>query len=220
MNPSGKPTHSTEQSPHITPHVHHATVMDVGEQRAARVYAESLLNAAGDKAGEVVDDLEALLSVSQADPRLFAFFSSAALSRELKAKSLRKALTGRASPILLNFVLVLNDHDRLELFRGIAKEARELFDRRAGRMQVSVRSAVVLPDDQRERLLQELRGMFQREPVLEAQVDPELLGGMVVRVGDWVMDDSVRTRLQSLRKQLIEKSSHEIQTGRNRFSAD
>jgi F-type H+-transporting ATPase subunit delta len=51
-------------------------------------------------------------------------------------------------------------------------------------------------------------------------VDPSLLGGLVVRTGDYVYDASVRTRLETIRKQLIERSSHEIQTGRDRFYAD
>jgi F-type H+-transporting ATPase subunit delta len=219
MNHSG--AFSSEGSEHQVPRVHHATVMDVGEQRVARVYADALLNAAGPNAGDVMDELDALLSqVLQADPRLFVFLASAAISRGLKAKALRDALTGRASLVLLNFLLVLNDHDRLDLLRGIAQAGREQFDQRSGRMRVSVRSAVALPDDQRARLQQELRGMFKREPVLDAQVDPELLGGLVVRVGDWVLDDSVRTRLQTLCKQLIERSSYEIQSGRDRFRAD
>ena len=58
------------------------------------------------------------------------------------------------------------------------------------------------------------------EPVLDVQVDPELLGGLVVRVADWQFDGSVRSRLQNLRNQLIENSSHEIQSGRDRFRSD
>ena len=61
--------------------------------------------------------------------------------------------------------------------------------------------------------------MLRREPVLELTVDPTLLGGLVVRVGDNLFDGSVRTRIDTLRKQLIERSSHEIQSGRDRFSS-
>ena len=52
-----------------------------------------------------------------------------------------------------------------------------------------------------------------------ASVEPELLGGLVVQVDDWVYDASVRTRLDILRKQLVERSSHAIQSGRDRFSS-
>ena len=57
----------------------------------------------------------------------------------------------------------------------------------------------------------------QIEPLLEEKVEPELLGGLVVRIGDWVYDASVRTRLDEIRNQLIERSSHGIASGRDRF---
>jgi F-type H+-transporting ATPase subunit delta len=87
-------------------------------------------------------------------------------------------------------------------------------------MRVQVQSAVALAQDQQERLRAELQAAFHKEPVLETQVDPNLLGGMVVRVGDWLYDLSVRTQLENIRDQIIARSSHEIQSGRNRFSAD
>jgi F-type H+-transporting ATPase subunit delta len=75
-------------------------------------------------------------------------------------------------------------------------------------MRVTVTTAVPLPDDQRERLRQELREKYKKEPVLTTKVDPALLGGLVVKVGDWLYDASVRTRLTNIRKQLIERGSH------------
>ena len=58
---------------------------------------------------------------------------------------------------------------------------------------------------------------YGKEPVLHTRVDPDLLGGLVVRVGDWLYDASVRTRLADIRDQVIQRSSHEIQSGRDRF---
>ena len=58
---------------------------------------------------------------------------------------------------------------------------------------------------------------FGREPVLDARVDPDLLGGLMVQVGDWLYDASVRTRLERIRNQLIERSSHAIQSQTRSF---
>ncbi len=218
-----RPPDPSERDPHRVPPVDHHTVMDVSEQRLAKVYAEALLEAAGQqgRTQEVLEEYESLVrDVFAADARLEATFTSAAIGRGPKGELIRKVFEGRASDILLHFLLVLNDHDRLELLRGILAMARELEEKRAGRLRVLVRSAVPLEDDQRERLHQELRSTFHGEPVIDAQVDPELLGGLVVRVGDWLFDGSVRTRLRTLRDQLIERSSHEIQSGRNRFSSE
>jgi F-type H+-transporting ATPase subunit delta len=198
------------------------TVLDVGAQRVGKVYAESLLRAAEkhNQAPEVLEELESLVhDLFRRDPLIEAFLASTAIGHDRKEAALRLAFTGRASDVFLDFLLVLNKHDRLDLLRAIAAAYRDLFDQRAGRIRVHVQSAVALPDDQQDRLRQEIRSVFQKEPVLEARVNPDLIGGIVVRVGDWTYDTSVRTQLQRIRDQLIERSSYEIQSRRDRFSS-
>jgi F-type H+-transporting ATPase subunit delta len=196
---------------------------DVSAWQLARVYAEALLNAAEAQsaAADVIAELNALLDdVTQRDPYLAAFFSSGVIGKEAREKALQGAFEGRAHPLLVNFLLVLNEHDRLMLIRPIRDQLRELDDLRHRRFRCQVRSAVPLPDDQRERLLGDLRKSFRLEPILDEQTDPAVLGGMILRVGDWVFDGSVRTRIHNLREQLREMSSHEIQSGRDRFGTE
>ncbi len=196
--------------------------VDVGGQRVARVYAEALLNAAEKRgqAPETLEELESLIQdVFRSDGLFEAFLSSGAVGRQRKAEVIQKAFANRASDLFLNFLLVLNDHERLDLLRPMARAYKDLFDQRAGRVEVEVRSAVPLPDDQRERLRQELRETFHQEPVLQTKIDPDLLGGLVVRVGDWLYDASVRTQLETIRDQIVARSTHEIQSGRDRFSS-
>ncbi len=140
------------------------------------------------------------------------------MGRERKAHVIRSAFEGRASDLLVNFLQVLNDHERLDLLPAIAAAYRELRDQRAGRIRVQVQSAVPLPEDQREQLRRKLAEVFRKDPQIETQVDPDLLGGMVVRVDDWLYDQSVRAQLEDIRKQITARSSYEIQSGRNRFS--
>jgi F-type H+-transporting ATPase subunit delta len=200
----------------------HETVFDVGGQRVARVYAEALVNAA-DKAGNtdaILEEFQSLIKdVFPAAPQLDAVFESSVIGREEKEATIRKTLGNQASEMFLNFLLVLNSHDRLGILRSILRAAIELRDQRAGRIPVEVRSAVPLADDQRDGLLRQLRDTFHREPVLATRVDPDLLGGLIVQVGDWLYDASVRTQVETIRNQLIESSSHEIQSRRNRFSS-
>jgi F-type H+-transporting ATPase subunit delta len=201
---------------------HHQHTASVQEQRVAKVYAEALLNGA-EKQGQgdaVLDELDALVGEAfRADPKIEVFFSSAAIGRRAKDEVIRKSFAGRVSQLFLNFLFVLNEHARLDLLRPICQAARDLRDERARRIRVQVRTAFALADDQRERLTQELRQNFHLEPVLETQIDPALLGGMVIKVGDWLYDGSVRSSLDTLRRQLIERSSHEIQSRRDRFSS-
>jgi F-type H+-transporting ATPase subunit delta len=196
--------------------------VDVTAQRVARVYAEALLQSAVKQgaADAVLEELDSLVGDLFAREPLFeTFLASSAIDRRDKTKVLQDAFKGRANEVFYNFLMVLNAHDRLELLRPVLAEYRELNDQRLHRVRVQVRSAVPLAEDQRGRLTQELRETLHVEPILEEQVDPSLLGGLTVRVGDWLYDGSVRTQLDTIRNQLITRSSHEIQSGRDRFSS-
>jgi F-type H+-transporting ATPase subunit delta len=204
----------TERPLHIT--------ADVGALRIARVYAEALLSAA-DRHGQadaIQEALDSLLNdVFRADPRIEALLASPAVPRQEKAGILRQAF-GQAGSLFVNFLLVLNDHGRLDLLRPIRAAYGELLDERAHRVPVQVRSAVPLGEEQRRRLEGELRATFHFEPVLQERVDPALLGGLTVRVGDWLFDASLRTRLDDILNQILARSTHAIQSGRDRFSSD
>lgn len=192
---------------------------DVGAQRIARVYAEALLTAA-DQAGQadaLEEEYASLLRDAFQVGDLETILCSGAIGRKHKAELIARVFQGRASATMFNFLQVLNEHERLKLLRPIYAAFRQLRDQRARRLRVQVRSAVPLPTDQRDRLLSELRQTFQVEPLLQEQVDPELLGGMVVRVGDWVYDASIRRELETIRSELIARSSHEIQSRRDQF---
>jgi F-type H+-transporting ATPase subunit delta len=193
---------------------------DVGAQRIAQIYAEAFLNAA-QKEGQAEQALSELRSlvvdVFSAQPQLENLFSSGAIGRDRKATLIRNVFANRASELLTNFLLVLNHHERLNLLRSILAAAADLADERAHRVKVRVRSAVPLPQDQRDHLRDELRKSLKLEPLLRVEVDPQLIGGLVVQVGDWQYDGSVRTQLEMLRNQLIERSSYEIQSRRDRF---
>jgi F-type H+-transporting ATPase subunit delta len=190
--------------------IHHATVFDDATRHVARIYAEALLSAADKRqqTQDVLEQLEQLVREVLARDSAFALFlASAVVSRDHKREALRRAFQGKVNDTLYHFLLVLNDHDRLDIIRETALLMRDIFERREGRMHVEVKSAIALDDEQSERLRRELRDKFHREPILSVRVDPELLGGLVVKVDDWVFDDSVRARLERIRNQLIEKGS-------------
>jgi ATP synthase F1 delta subunit len=129
-------------------------IADVSAQRVARVYAEALLNAA-DKQGqsdEVVETLDSLIrDLFHAEPQLEVFLSSSAIGRERKAQVINGVFENKASVLFVDFLKVLNEHERLILLRPILAAAKELADERAKRIRVQVRSAVPLMSDQETR---------------------------------------------------------------------
>jgi F-type H+-transporting ATPase subunit delta len=192
------------------------------ERRLATVYAEALLDVADQRgqADEIGQELETIVrEVLAQSPEVERTFASPVVRRTVKEKLIADAFQGKVSDLMFNFLHVLNSKDRLSLVRHVAAAYRDLLDQRAKRLRVKVRSAVPLSESQSERLRQEIAQATGLEPVIAARIDPELLGGMIVQIGDRVFDSSVRTRIETIRNQLLARSSYEIQTGRDRFSS-
>ena len=203
------------------PEVRHRTVMDDEARHVSRVYAESLYRAAEkeNQVDAVLDELEGIIrDIFDRDGGLELFFSSAAIGRDRKGEVIRAAFDGRVSGVLRQFLDVLNEHDRLDMLRSIASAYRTLYDKKTHRVVVLVTSAVALTDDERGRIVNQLKNVSHLEPILQENVDPDILGGIIIRIQDWVYDASVRSRLLAIRQQLMERSSHGIQSGRDRFS--
>jgi F-type H+-transporting ATPase subunit delta len=192
------------------------------ERRLATIYAEALLDVADQRgqSDEIGQELESVVrEVLAQSPEVERAFASPVVRRVAKEKLIDHAFNKKVSDLLFNFLHVLNSKDRLPLLRHVGAAYRNLLDQRHKRLRVRVRSAVPLDDSHTETLKQEIAKATGLEPVISARVDPELLGGMIVQIGDQVFDSSVRTRIDSIRKQLLARSSYEIQTGRDRFSS-
>jgi F-type H+-transporting ATPase subunit delta len=127
-------------------------------------------------------------------------------------------LEGRASSLLVRFLRVLNRHERFGYLSAVARTARAIWDKRHGRIPVQVRSAVPLDEGQLQSLRAGLARMTGATPILDVSIDPTLLAGLVVQVGDIRYDASAKSRLAQLRQRLIEGKTHEIQSRRDQFS--
>jgi F-type H+-transporting ATPase subunit delta len=195
------------------------TVFNPIAPELTRNYAEALLNASGDQVNAVVEELEEIeTEVLQAQPRFASILASPSVSIVDKDRILVDTFEGRALPMLVQFLRVLNRHGRLGMLRSVILQARATLDRRQNRKPVTVRSAVPLDEGQKEAVLARLASMVNATPVITLEVDPSLIGGLVVQVGDDVYDASVRTRLERLRGRLLERKTHEIQSRRDHFS--
>jgi F-type H+-transporting ATPase subunit delta len=189
--------------------------------RIARVYADALLDVAEERneSAEVAEELDALATAVKDSPEIARAFASPVVKRSAKEKLIEDAFKGKISDLTFNFLRVLNSKDRLELVRQVARAYRDLLDQRAKRLRIKVRAAVALSESQTEQLRQLIAKATGLDPVISVSIDPELLGGMIVQIGDQVFDSSVRTRIDSIRNQLLARSSYEVQTGRDRFSS-
>jgi F-type H+-transporting ATPase subunit delta len=168
---------------------------------AARVYAEALFEVGRDK-GKLDALQQQLGQFADAVDRhrdLQVFFFSPYLSSAEKVEGIERAITG-AEPELINFLELLVDKHRMtEVFR-IRRELDELWKQENRRIDVTVTSAVELDSAVVEKIGQEVERQTGEKVDLSSQVDSEILGGIVLQVGNMVLDASIRNRLEKLRK--------------------
>lgn len=198
------------------------TVLDEDSgSELARAYAQAIL-AAAENAGRVesvLDELDELIAdVWQARPDFARLLVSAATATAEKDRILVETFDGRADPLVLNLLRVLNRHGRLGLLTSVANRARLLWEKKVGRQRVTVTSAKPLDATQQDALRESLSGMVGAEPILRYEVDPSLIGGLLVQVGDHVYDASIRNQLRLLRRQLLEEKATEVRRSRDAFT--
>jgi F-type H+-transporting ATPase subunit delta len=142
-------------------------------------------------------DLKALLDKS---PELGRLVRSPAFSREEQAKGMEAVLAqANASPIARKFVLLLTRKRRLFVLADVIRAFQFLVARHRGEVAATVTTARALKPEEAEELTRVLKENLGREPRLELNVDPNLLGGLVLRVGSRMIDSSLRTKLDGLR---------------------
>lgn len=184
-----------------------------------RTYARAILGAAQAASNfTLVNEFEDFISeVVLPHPQLQSILSSERISQSDKQSVIDRLLGGRASDLLIDALKVIGEHGRLGQITGIVRELRKLADEAAGLVRALVSTATPIDDNLANQIRQRLRDALHIEPTLELRTDPDLLGGLVIRIADTVYDGSLRTQLVRMREQLIQRSVHEIQSRRDRF---
>ncbi len=173
----------------------------------AATYAEALYQAAAqaDAVATIAQDLDQVRGALAPDGDIARVLYNPQVDGAMK-KQMLAGLAGAASPLTVNLLRVLVDHGRLEELPDVA----EAFDRRvadaAGQIAVEVTTAIPLPDDLRAQVVQRIAEQTGRTPEITEKVDPEIIGGLVLRVGGVMTDASVRGQLTGLRRTINDAS--------------
>lgn len=190
----------TEAAAHETVLEYHGAAARLGKVYAEALHAAALAEKRADPVGE---ELAAVSAAVRGKPGVAAFLASGAVAKKTKFPVLAAAFESNASELVRKFLGVLTQNGRLELLPAVAAAYAELRDQASNRVRATVTSAVPLSDGQLATVRQTLADNLKADPVLTAKVDADLLGGLVVRVGDRVFDTSVRTRLATLTNTLM-----------------
>jgi len=171
----------------------------------ARRYAKALLDIGVEDGNfeRIGREVNSLASALAGSADLVETLSNPAFPRDDREKVLRAVLQRLgASQTVVNFTRLLLDRDRMGVLADISRELDAMIDERAGRVSAQVRSATPLDPSQRARLTQALEKMSGKKVQMVVDHDPDLLGGIVAKVGDTLYDGSLRTQLEKLRHTL------------------
>lgn len=171
---------------------------------SARRHAQAVFQIAleSDQVERWRQDLRSLAQ-SLADRELLALLESPKLRFEEKTRVLGEVLTG-VNPLALNLAYLLVSRGRLGIVADLVAEYERFADAHQGLEHAEVTAAIPLDEQDRERLAQRLSSLAGLKVVVSTRVDPAIIGGMVARIGDRLIDGSTRSRLDSLKRSLVE----------------
>ncbi len=176
----------------------------MSEITIARRYAQALNEQAAqaDAMEQVDSDIAMISDTMSASRELVNFFNSPIISREKKGEVIRALFEESAHKVTLQFLAMMVDKRRENLFSNVASAYQELRDSQLGVTPVSARTSHPLSEEDQTALLSSLEKMTGKQIRLDSQVDSSILGGIVIRVGDTVYDGSVVNQLATLRERL------------------
>ena len=172
-------------------------------EEIAQVYARSLFEVAQDqdKLDEVREQVGQFADALEDNREFAVFFFSPYFSTEEKKEGLDTAIQD-ADPIVRNFLALLIENHRMPALFRVRRELDRLWQDENRLLPVQITSAIELDESVTERIGEEIGRQTGRKVELTSTVDPDVLGGIVLRVGNSILDASVRTRLERLRKQV------------------
>jgi F-type H+-transporting ATPase subunit delta len=174
----------------------------------ARSYAEALFEL-GERhhAHEAfVEGLDTIAALLAGEPQIRTFLETPKIDVQRKQQALRDALDDRVPPLLLNFVLVVLQKRRQRLLGTIAGRYRTLLDEKLGLLHADVTLAHEPDAALRQRIADDISRISGRTAVPRITVNPGILGGIIVRYGDRIIDGSLRRRLNNLRRRMVQSS--------------
>jgi F-type H+-transporting ATPase subunit delta len=196
-----------------------STKVDPVAQRVGVLYAKALFDSAtkANKVDEVAADFEAVMQVLASHPTIVDMWRTSMIPNDEKARIFKTAFHGKAAELLVSFLQVVGKHGRAQFLRAIYLAFRDLNDERTGQVRIGLTSATKLDQATTDKLTEKLKQSLGRTPIFEPVVDPAVIGGVTLRIGDTVYDASIASQLEHLRTQMIDRSVHAIQSRRDSF---
>jgi F-type H+-transporting ATPase subunit delta len=176
---------------------------------AVSTYAQALFGAAHDREEleDTLEDLKEFVGVLHESEELREFFYGIHIPEGQKRQAI-DALTEEMTTSTTNFLKLLIDNGRTEILEDVVPRYEDLVEEYQGKVEVELTTAVELSDEMLDRVRSRLGEILEdREVLLETNVNPNLLGGAIVRVGERQIDASIRAQLQALREEMLQRGA-------------
>jgi len=185
---------------------------DTKEVANATVYATALLTLAKERKEEkdVGEELQQLAQELDSHPYLSSFLTSPTVNLKRRQNILEKMFRGRASETFVDGLQILNRNGRLGLIRAISEQYRVLYQESLQRLEAIVQSAAPLTPKHLTRLRDEIKRRTGKDVDFVSKVNEQLIGGMILQIGDKKVDATLSRKLQKLTQALLQRSSREV----------
>jgi F-type H+-transporting ATPase subunit delta len=172
---------------------------------SAAAFAQALLELAIERqqVDVVAGEMAGIRTAIVESPSLGAFFSNPSIKDAERQGVLNRALLPQVSPLVGNFLRLLLSKGKLGQIGAVAAAYQELMDKRQGKVNVDVTVTKALGPQELELVRQRISTAIQKEAVIKQHVDASIIGGIIIRVGDKLIDGSVKSQLQSIEKKLM-----------------
>ena len=176
--------------------------------RAAIRYAKAILSFALEqqKEVEVNNDMLLVANTIQDSKELQLLLNSPVLKTELKKSALKEIFESRTSPLTIGLINLLIDNKRLPILGEVAKKYNVIFDSLKGIEVAKVTTAIPLTEELNQQILSKVIEITGKQATIESIINPDIIGGFILRIGDIQYDASVSNKLQVLKRQFESES--------------
>lgn len=170
-------------------------------------------------AQQTLAELQGVMDIARQDKQFGEFLASRIIDSDKRSLSLDRIFAGKVSPMVVSFLKVLNDKGRLSSLPGVVEAFATISQESFGSVQVHVTTAQIIGEGERSALAQRLQAKLGKTPVLHCTVNPAILGGIRIQIGDKLIDSSVATRLAQVRDKMNEHGSAAVRQAAERIFA-
>ncbi|MEM7622327.1 MAG: ATP synthase F1 subunit delta [Planctomycetota bacterium] len=185
---------------------------EVAQTYAASLFELTVAEGGTDHAEQVLGELHDVLELARSDTRFSEFLASQVVPAGARDASITSIFEGKASPLTVKFMRLLNRKGRLGHLPAITEALDHIVQAACGRVEVDVFTASELEGSERDRISTRVEEITGKQVVLHTYIEPSMLGGVKLKIGDQLIDDSLATQLRRVRDKLTTEGGPRIRT--------